>query len=349
MAKKSVIAGEYIIEIADDGHVDVLRIFSNSMSIMTDIAKSKNFPVDPKWNTQDLGRHLVKEFGDGKSANIDGITIKRQPNNSIEVSQEIKTGKTRDCLRKISEKEGFAYDEGWNTQTLGAKLTQYLIEHKEEADKILKTPNARKENRENEKIEEDSSIVRYVSLIEITGKATLYAGYDDDVDNSLLDSLKKMSEDDRYDVDYDWAEEITDGNIDCYSQDSFDGWSFDNTDLSIRVVYEDGEEESFNVGQLNEKEGETNDPETRLLRRSYSKYVVSQYNLEDELLEIKGNFDVKKLSFVVNKYTVNEDEFSTYCQLDYDGTLISFYDAPEGCDEKWAEFSIMCEDEVVTF
>ncbi|MCF0210931.1 MAG: hypothetical protein HUK18_06460 [Bacteroidales bacterium] len=30
MAKKSTIAGEYIIEIADNGHVDVLRIVRNA-------------------------------------------------------------------------------------------------------------------------------------------------------------------------------------------------------------------------------------------------------------------------------------------------------------------------------
>lgn len=52
MAKKSVIAGEYTIGIDDKGHVDVLRVPSNSYRTMLQIAKEKGFPVDEKWNTQ---------------------------------------------------------------------------------------------------------------------------------------------------------------------------------------------------------------------------------------------------------------------------------------------------------
>lgn len=37
MAKKSVIAGEYIIEIADNGHVDVMRVFRNAMATLKGI------------------------------------------------------------------------------------------------------------------------------------------------------------------------------------------------------------------------------------------------------------------------------------------------------------------------
>ena len=68
MAKKSVIAGEYIIEIADNGRVDVLRIPTNLYQTMRCLAKEKGFPVDEKWNTQDLGNKLVTEFGDGTTA-----------------------------------------------------------------------------------------------------------------------------------------------------------------------------------------------------------------------------------------------------------------------------------------
>lgn len=72
MAKKSLIAGEYIIEIADNGHVGIVRVYRNAMVVMEEIAKSKNFAVNEKWNTQDLGRHLIKEFGDGKTAQFGG-------------------------------------------------------------------------------------------------------------------------------------------------------------------------------------------------------------------------------------------------------------------------------------
>lgn len=144
MAKRSVIAGEYIIEIAEKGHVDVLRIFSNAYATMKGIAESKNFFIDPTWNTRQLGSHLVKEFGDGRVAKFNDIIVKRLPNDSIEVIQETAEGKTKDTLQNIAKQVGYEFDPKWNTQTLGAKLTQYLVEHKEEADKILKTRNVRR-------------------------------------------------------------------------------------------------------------------------------------------------------------------------------------------------------------
>ena len=141
MAAKSVIAGEYILQIAENGHVDVVRVFRNAMKTMKDIAASKNFPVEEKWNTQDLGRHLVKEFGDGKTAKFDDVTINKMPDGKIEIYQECKN--TMEALRTISAQIGFTLDEKWNTQTSGAKLAAYLMEHKEEADKLLQTPNSK--------------------------------------------------------------------------------------------------------------------------------------------------------------------------------------------------------------
>lgn len=142
MAKKSLIAGEYIIEIADNGHVDVMRVFRNAKVTMENIAKSKDFPVEVKWNTRTLGRHLVQEFGDGKTAQFDDITVNRFPNGQIEIYQKCKN--VIDALRTIAKQLGFAYEDTWNTQTFGSKLSDYLIEHKEEADKILQTKNARR-------------------------------------------------------------------------------------------------------------------------------------------------------------------------------------------------------------
>lgn len=140
MAKKSVIAGEYIIEIADNGHVDVLRVYSNLRGTMCDIAEKKDFPVDKKWNTQDLGHKLVKEFGDGKEAHFGDVVVKRLPTQQIEIYKECRNVIAE--LRMISDKMDFPYDESWNTQTFGSKLVDYLLENKEKADKILKTPRA---------------------------------------------------------------------------------------------------------------------------------------------------------------------------------------------------------------
>ena len=143
MAKKSVIAGEYTIEIADDGHVDVVRKTSNAYATMYAIAEKKRFPVDPEWNTQDIGRKLVTEFGDGKTAQFGDVTINRLPDQRIKISQEFMI--VIEELRMISERMSFSYDKAWDTQTLASKLIDYLTEHKEEADKILITPrNSRK-------------------------------------------------------------------------------------------------------------------------------------------------------------------------------------------------------------
>lgn len=139
MAKKSLIAGEYIIEIADNGHVDVLRVFRNAKAIMTDIAKARNFTVENKWNTQDLGRHLVKAFGDGKTALFNDITVNRLPDGKIEIYQECKN--VKETLRTIANQLDFHYEDTWNTQQFGSKLSNYLTEHKYEADKILQTKN----------------------------------------------------------------------------------------------------------------------------------------------------------------------------------------------------------------
>ena len=146
MTKKSIFAGEYIIEIADNGHVDVVRVFRNAKAIMEEIAVKNGMVVDSKWNTQDLGRHLIKQFGEGNSARFDDIVINKMPNASIEIYQECKNVKAE--LRLIAGKIGFGYDEKWNTQTFGSKLSNYLAEHKEDADKILQTPNRKKKENE---------------------------------------------------------------------------------------------------------------------------------------------------------------------------------------------------------
>ena len=146
MARKSVIAGEYIIEIADNGRVDVLRVYSNLYQTMLGIAKEMDFPVDEKWNTQDLGRKLVNEFGDGEVAYFGDIVVKRLPTQQIEIYKECGNGKARAELRRISNMMGFLGDESWNTQPFYSKLVDYLLENKEKADKILQTPRGSRDS-----------------------------------------------------------------------------------------------------------------------------------------------------------------------------------------------------------
>ena len=60
MAKKSAISGEYIITVEDSGTVRVCKIYDNVMGSLREIAATRDFTIDPKWNTQDTGRHIVK-------------------------------------------------------------------------------------------------------------------------------------------------------------------------------------------------------------------------------------------------------------------------------------------------
>jgi hypothetical protein len=149
---KSIIAGEYLLQIADSGHVDVVRVFRNAYQTMKDIAAENNFEVEEKWNTQTLGSKLVKQFGDGKIAKFKDIIINKTDSGKIEIYQECKN--TVATLRAIAQQMGFEYDDNWNTRSFGAKLLAFLEEHKAEADKLLQTPNAKPAAKEETKAEE---------------------------------------------------------------------------------------------------------------------------------------------------------------------------------------------------
>jgi len=142
MAKQSVIAGEYVLQIEDNGHVNVVRVPRNAKATMIKISEKKGFKYDPKWNTQYFGYALCKEFGDKWSVKFDDITITRQKDNKIEIFQECRP--VKGALKEICEKMGFEYDYEWNTQYFGYRVVKYLSENKGKADKILQTSNKNK-------------------------------------------------------------------------------------------------------------------------------------------------------------------------------------------------------------
>lgn len=140
MAKQSVKAGEYILQIEDNGHVNVVRIPKNAKAAMIKIAEEKGLQYDPKWNTQYFGYALCKEYGDKWTATFDDITITRQKNNKIEIVQECKP--VKGALKDICDKMGFEYDPTWSTQYFGYRVAKYLVENKNDGEKILQTPNS---------------------------------------------------------------------------------------------------------------------------------------------------------------------------------------------------------------
>lgn len=193
MAKKSVIAGEYIIEIADNGHVDVLRIHRNAKATMEEIAERKAFPVKKSWNTRALGANLVKEFGDGKTAQFDGITLTRLDDGSIEVQEHFKS--TIEVLRQIADKVGCRYEEGWNTQRLGSKLTDYLEEHKDKVDKLLTTPNKKRQGETTQGQRSKFAISKRVSSFLTLDAPLLITEFSDPITEDNAEGIKELMQD----------------------------------------------------------------------------------------------------------------------------------------------------------
>lgn len=124
MAKKSAISGEYIITVEDSGTVRVCKIYDNVMGSLREVAALKSFEIDPKWNTQETGRRIVREFGDGKMAEVGEYVITRRDSGKIETYRTY--ANTLGALREIAAEVGFEINEKSNTRQNGSKLVDFL-------------------------------------------------------------------------------------------------------------------------------------------------------------------------------------------------------------------------------
>lgn len=124
MAKKSAISGEYIITQEDNGTIRVCQIFDNVKGSLREASKSVGFDYDPGWTTQQFGSKLVKEFGDGHSAEVGEYTIVKRDSGSIE-SYRVH-GNTIAALRKIASETGLKAEPKWNTRTFGSVLIDFV-------------------------------------------------------------------------------------------------------------------------------------------------------------------------------------------------------------------------------
>ncbi len=59
MAKKSVIAGEYVVSVLDSGSIEIYRIYDNVKGALREIAEKEGFEYDPAWTTRQFGSKLV--------------------------------------------------------------------------------------------------------------------------------------------------------------------------------------------------------------------------------------------------------------------------------------------------
>lgn len=128
MAKKSAISGEYIITVEDSGSIRVCRIYDNVIGSLREICQKEGMEIDPKWNTQQLGREVIKRFGEGTMAEVGEYVVTRRPSGSIETYRTYSN--TMGALREIAAKIGFEILSKWNTQDAGRKLVDFINANK---------------------------------------------------------------------------------------------------------------------------------------------------------------------------------------------------------------------------
>ena len=128
MAKKSAISGEYIITVEDTGSIRVCRIYDNVIGSLREICQKEGMEYDPKWNTQQFGSKVIKQFGEGDMAEVGEYVVTKRPTGAIETYRTY--GNTLGALREVAAKVGFEIDPKWNTQTTGRKLVDFINANK---------------------------------------------------------------------------------------------------------------------------------------------------------------------------------------------------------------------------
>ena len=126
MVKKSVIKGEYVVEIDDTGHVSVYKIYNNVKGSLREIYTAEGWDFDPNWTTRQMGNDILKRIGSGNSVNVGEYVVTKRENGSIETYRDFGKGKVREALRIIAAENNMEVDPDWNTQTFGRKLVAFL-------------------------------------------------------------------------------------------------------------------------------------------------------------------------------------------------------------------------------
>lgn len=124
MAKKSAISGEYIITVEDSGAVRVCQIYDNVKASLRDCAKEVGFNYDPDWNTQQFGKKMVDQYGDGKIAEIGEYTITRTDSGHIDSYRVF--GNTIKILRQLGEELNFPKKDTWFARMYGSKMVDFI-------------------------------------------------------------------------------------------------------------------------------------------------------------------------------------------------------------------------------
>ena len=66
MAKKSVIAGEYILSVLESGSIEVYRVYDNVKGALREVAEKEGFEYDANWTTRQFGSKLIDFLAEKK-------------------------------------------------------------------------------------------------------------------------------------------------------------------------------------------------------------------------------------------------------------------------------------------
>lgn len=223
----------------------------------------------------------------------------------------------------------------------------------------------------DDKNDMDDTSARKIESIDITDFAICLSGFDEEVEDALKQAIKKIPEEERDSViKRKWAEDVTaelEGGLHCECIDSFvNGYSMDNNPEMLVVNYENGDDETYGKymsdewpEHFNEIEGDTyvSSPCNCMMRyASYDsvtiRFVPNLQSLkpEDEV-KLQKPFDINKLSYVLEKVTIdlNEEEYEIRTSISYDGIPFVPEEVLDMSDWNEMEYYIYVGNKVYTF
>lgn len=133
MAKKSAVfkdtnTNRETLTLTQNADNSISLEVNNIKGVLRLIANQLNFNYDAEWTTQQFGRELIKQISGDESAKRAEFKDKDDTNAKITLirnddsSIELEVNNDKGLMRLIAKALNFAYDESWNTQTLGSKL-----------------------------------------------------------------------------------------------------------------------------------------------------------------------------------------------------------------------------------
>lgn len=132
--KKSCIAGEYVIERAENETITVYKIYDNTLGGLREAAAIAGFEINEKSNTRNNGAQLIKfvnekaGIDDNNRCTVGEFSIEKLPSGTISIYKTY--ANTLGGLREAAAAVGFEINDKSNTRQNGSKLIDFVNENK---------------------------------------------------------------------------------------------------------------------------------------------------------------------------------------------------------------------------